>query len=219
MRTDETGRRHSDQSSKGTHTNILPVIRNKSEIVTCEDHVPEETVNQCKYDVLGKKLCKAGEHGTEREQEHCRSCPKLFLTEQSTSSSHLASKPLHYGQDVREENITCKSQRKDCSMPKNAVNNCKCQVTEKNISIPSQNLDIGHQNQSLTCSIQTQLSETKESVKEQHNVIEHTIENNTLIHDTSIDHNLSQCQGSSTARNQNLDSNKHASSKSHLNST
>ncbi|XP_023724584.1 serine/threonine-protein kinase 32B [Cryptotermes secundus] len=217
MRRDETGRRHSDQLNKSTCTNILPLVRNKSEVVTCEDHMLEETVNQHKYDVLGKKLCKAGEHGSQREQEHCRSCPKLFLTEQSTSSSHLSSKPLHYGQDVQEENITYKSQQKDCSMPKSVVNNCECQVKEKNVSNPSQNLDIGHQNQSLTCSIQTQLSETKESVTEQYNVKDHTIENNTLIHGTIIDDSLSQCQGSSTVKNQNLNSNERGSSKSHLN--
>lgn len=219
MKREETVRRHSDQLNKSAHTNILPVVRNKSEVVTCEDHMPEETVNQHKYDVLGRKLCKAVEHGSGREQEHCRSCPKLFLTERSTSSSHLPSKLLCYGQDAQEENITCKSQQKDCSMPKSAVNNCNCKVTEKNVCIPSQNLDIGHQNQSLTCSIQPQLSETKESVKEQYNVEEHTIENNTLIHGTSIGHSLSQCHGSSTVRNQNLDSNKHVSSKSHLDST
>jgi hypothetical protein len=213
MRRDETGRRHSDQSNKNSRINILPLVRNKSEVVSCEDHMPEEAVNLRKYGVLGKKLCKAGEHGSEKEREHCRSCPKLFLTEHSTSSSHVSSKPLHYGQDVREENITCKSLQKECSMPKSAVNNSKCQVTEENVGNPSQNIDLGHQNQSLTCSIQTQLSEKKESLKE------FTIENNLLIHGTSIDHSLSQRQGSSTIRNQNLDSNKHVSSKSHLNLT
>jgi hypothetical protein len=88
MKRDETGRRHSDQSHKGTCTNVLPLLRNKSEVASYEYHMPEETVNQRKYDVPDKKLCKASEHDLGRQQEHCRSCPKLFLHEQSSSSSH-----------------------------------------------------------------------------------------------------------------------------------
>jgi hypothetical protein len=219
MRGDEIGRRYSDQSNKGTCTKVLPLVRNKSEVAASEDHMPQEAVNQRKYDVLGKKLCKAGEHDSGREQEHCKSCPKLFPTEQSTSSSHLSPKSLCCGQDVREENVTCKSQQRDCRMLKSAVSYSKCQVTEKTVSIPHPYLDNSHQNQSLTCNIQTQMSETKESVKEQYNVKEHTIENNMLIHGASIDHSLSQYQCSSTVRNQNLDCNKPGSSKSHLEST
>jgi hypothetical protein len=63
------------------------------------------------------------------------------------------------------------------------------------------------------------LSKTKESIQEQYNVKEHTAENNILLHGTSIDHSSSQCQGRSTVKNQNLDCNKHGSSKSRLDST
>jgi hypothetical protein len=71
-------------------------------------------------------------------------------------------------------------------MPKITVSNCKCQITEKCIDIPSQKLDTGQQIKGLTCNIQTQLSETKESVQEQYNVKEHTAENN-ILHGASID--------------------------------
>jgi hypothetical protein len=209
MKRDETGRRHSDQSNKGAFTNVLPLLKNKSEVASCEDHMPKKTLNQRKHDVRGKELCKDSEHGLGRRQEHCRSCPKLFLHEQSSPSSHLSSKPLCFGQDAQKENITAKSQQKDYNMPKSTANNCKCQITEKCFDIPCQKLDIAQQNQSLNCNIQTQLSETKESVEE------YTTENNILVHGTGVGHSSSQCQGSSRV----LHCSKHGSLKSHLDST
>jgi hypothetical protein len=218
MKRNEIERRHSDQSNKGTCTNVLPLLGNKSEVATCEDHMPEKIVNQRKYDLLGKKLCKASERSLEREQEHCRSCPKLFHHEHSSSSSHLSSK-LCFGECVREENITPENQRIDCGLSKSTVDNCKCQITEKHFDIPSQKLDIDHQIQSLTCNTQAHLSETKESLKDQFDVKKHTTENNMLIYGTSTDYSSTQCQDTSTVKIQNLDWNKHGSSKSNLDST
>jgi len=52
---DDIGRRHSDQSNKGKSTKILPLVRNKTVAATCEDHLPQDNIDQCKYDVFDKK--------------------------------------------------------------------------------------------------------------------------------------------------------------------
>jgi hypothetical protein len=225
MRRNGTGRRHSDQSYKVMCTKGLPLVRNKSEVASCEDDMPQETTKQRKYNVLSKKIYKASEHGSGssvKEPEHCRSCPKLFTTEQSTSSSNLSSEPL-CGQNVQEENITCRNQQKACRVPESAVSlddSYKCQITDKDSTnyfhIQSQSLDNGCQNQGVSHNM-TQMSETRKSVKEQYKVKEHSIQNDTVSN--SIDHNLSQCQGSSTVRYQNLDCTKLGFSKIHLDST
>jgi hypothetical protein len=96
----------------------------------------------------------------------------------------------------------------------------KCQTTDKDsrnyIHIPDQSVDSGHQNQSMICNIQTQSSESNKSVKEQYNIKEHTIQNNTVssdhIHGTSTQH-------SCTVSNQALHCDKPGSSSSHIDST
>ena len=225
---DEIGRRNSDQSNKGKSTKILPLVRNKTVAATCEDHMPQDNIDQCKYDVFGKKLCRTGELSSGspgREPGHTRSCPKLFSTEQAISSSPSASKPL-FDQHVQEENATCRNQQKDCDMPTGGMSlhgSYKCQVTDKDsknyIYIPDQSMD----NQSMIYNIQAQRSESKKSVKEQYNIKEHTTQNNMLssdhIHGTSTDQSLLECQHSSTVSNQTLHSNKPGSSSSHIDST
>lgn len=229
---DEIGRRHSDQSNKGTSTKILPLVRNKTVVATCEDHLPQDNIDQCKYDVFGKKLYKTGEIGSGspgREPGHTRSCPKLFNTEQTISCSPSSSQPL-FDQNVHEENATCRNQQKDSGMPTGGMSlhgSYKCQVTEKDskncIYIPDQSMDNGHQNHSMIYNIHTQRSESKKSVKEQYNIKEHTIQNNVLIsdhiHGTSTDQSLSECQHSSTISNQTPQCNKPGSSSSHIDST
>jgi hypothetical protein len=220
MRTDEIGRRHSDHSYKGMCTEVLPLVRNKSEVASCEDDMPQEATNQHKYNVLCKKIYKASEHSSRSsvsEPEHCRSCPKLFMTEQSISGSDLSLEPL-CGQNVQEDNVTCRNKQKTCGVPKNEVSlddSCKCQITDKDSTnsfhIQSPSLDNGSQNQGVSYNIQSQLSEIRKSVKE------HSIKNDTVSN--SIDHSLSQCQGSSAVRQQNLECSKPGSSKNHLNST
>jgi hypothetical protein len=233
MRRDGSGRRHSDHSYKGACTKVLPLVRNRSIVGTGEDHKPQETISQCNDDTLSKKPYKADERGSGspvREPEHCRSCPKLFTTEQSTSSSNLSSKPL-CGQDTHEEDVTCRNEQKSCSMPKSALSlddkYYKCQITDtdsKNyFHIRDQSLDNCHQIQGLTYNIHNQMSETKKNVKEQCKVKEHGIQNDVVgndhIHGNSIDQNLSVCQSSSTVRNMNCDCSKSSSSKNYLNST
>ncbi|XP_021925102.1 serine/threonine-protein kinase 32B-like isoform X2 [Zootermopsis nevadensis] len=214
IRRDETGRRHSDQSYKGTCTKVLPLVRNKSEITSCGDDMPQETTSHCKYNELSEKVYKASDNGSGssvKDPEHCGSCPKLFTTEQSTSKSNLSSEPL-YDQDVLEENVTCRNQQKTCIVPESAVhldNNYKCQIADKDSTnyfhIQSQILD--------NC----QLYETRTSVKEQYKVKEQSIQNDTVSN--IIDHNLSQYQGNSAAVNQNIECSKPGSSKSHLDPT
>lgn len=220
----EAGRRHSDQSYKSMYTKVLPFVRKKSEIESCEDDMPQESTNQCKYNVLSKKIYKAAKHGSGcsvNESEHCRSCPKLFTTEQSTSSSNLFPKP-ESGQDI-QGNATCKNLQKTCRVPTSTESlddSYKCQITNKDsinyFHIQSQSLDNGCQNQGISYNTQTQMSETR-SVKEQYQVKEHTVQKDAVSN--SIDHNLCQYQGSSTVRYQNLDCSKPCSSKSPLDST
>ena len=229
---DEIGRRHSDQSNKGTSTKILPLVRNETVAATCEDHLPQDNIDQCKYDVFGKKLCKTGELGSGspgREPEHTMSCPKLFNTEQTISNSPSSSQSL-FDQNVHEENATCRNQQKDSGMPTGGMSlhgSYKCQITDKDskncIYIPDQSVDNGHQNHSMIYNIHTQRSESKKSVKEQYNIKEHTIQNNVLIsdhiHGTGTGQSLPECQHSSTVSNQTLQCNKPGSSSSHIDST
>jgi len=229
---DEIGRRHSDQSNKGTSTKILPLVRNKTVAATCEDHLPQDNIDQCKYDVFGKKLCKTGELGSGspgREPGHTRSCPKLSNTEQAISSSPSSSQPL-FDQNVQEENATYRYQKKDNGMPTGGVSlygSYKCQITDKDSKnctyVPDQSMDNGHQDHSMIYNIHTQGSESKKSYKEQYNIIEHTIQNNVLItdhtHGTGTDQILSECQPGSTISNQTLHCNIPGSSSSHIDST
>lgn len=229
---DEIGRRHSDQSNKGTSAKILPLVRNKSVAAGCKDHLPQDDIDQCKYDVFDVKVCKSGEIGSGspgREPGHARSCPKLFNAEQAISSSHSSSHPL-FDQNVQEENATSRNQQKDSGMPTGGMSlhgSYKCQITDKDskncIYIPDQSMDNGHQNNSMIYNIHTQTSESKKSVKEQYNIKEHTIQNNVLIsdriHGTSTEQSLSECQHSSTISSQTLNCNKPGSSSSHIDST
>jgi hypothetical protein len=229
-RRDETWRRHSDQSNKGTAAKILPLVRNKTVAATCEDHMPHDNIDQYKYDILGKKLGELGIGSPGREPGHTRSCPKLFNTEQAISNSPSSSKPSCH-QNVQEENVTCRNQQKDCGMPTGGVSlhdSYKCQIANKDsknyFGVQDESVDNGHQNQNLAYNIHTQMSDSKKSVKKQGNIKEHSIHNNILsndhhIHGPSIDQNLSQCQGSCAVSNQILNCNKPGSSSSDINST